>query len=235
MISNVSSNPLHRAFCIRLYLFVYRFPMSDAVVTICHTPTLRLSFSYLTSDHFWLMSNNEYLHSQMSASPGPPPAQCCQWLRSPAPGLIGRVWRRPASSSASLRPPSRSRRLFSPGPGWLLSSPGLTDRVMGNLCINSSSSIHGPWSSTDLIPTSGGISDIAEMIPHLVILCHNHPQPAEHPTAWMQGRGNMLAKSQRILDRLHPVCQTKPPHIYDLSFLTSWVPRVLMWSLGFEF
>ena len=116
MISNVSSNPLHRAFCIRLYLFVYRFPMSDAVVTICHTPTLRLSFSYLTSDHFWLMSNNEYLHSQMSASPGPPPAQCCQWLRSPAPGLIGRVWRRPASSSASLRPPSRSRRLFFPGP-----------------------------------------------------------------------------------------------------------------------
>ena len=99
--------------------------------------------------------------------------------------------------------------------------PGLTDRVMGNLCINSSPSNHGPWSSTDLIPTSGGISDIAEIIRHLVILCHTHHNLQcirQH-----ECRGNMLTKSQRILDRLHQVCQTKPPHIYDFSFVTSRV------------
>ena len=98
-----------------------------------------------------------------------------------------------------LRPPSRSRCIFSrvPDDYWedTRQSPGpkLTDRVMGNLCINSSSN-HGPWSQADLIQTSGAISDIAEIIRQLVILLSSSSsQPAEHPASWMQGRGNTCA------------------------------------------
>ena len=124
-------------------------------------------------------------------------------LASPDPDLgcdhrIGRVWRLRAPALISdprlavdvyfSRVPDDYRADTRQSPG-----PKLTDRVMGNLCINSSSN-HGPWSQADLIQTSGAISDIAEIIRQLVILLSSSSsQPAEHPASWMQGRGNTCA------------------------------------------
>ena len=87
----------------------------------------------------------------------PPPPECCQPLRSRVSGPGPRLWPShrpslapgsgpPLSLSSSPTPVSQSTSIFYPGdyrtdtrqpPG-----PGLTDRVMGNLCINSSSN-HG--------------------------------------------------------------------------------------------
>ena len=237
---------------------------------------LLISHNISPDDHWWH-------HTPCVMSP-PPPQEGCQRLRSRVSGPGPRLWpsHRPSLAApgtrSHLRPPSRSRRIFSPGPGWLLSrhqadpfhlrpsrsrffqvpalisnprlavdayysrvpddyradtrqppGPGLTDRVMGNLCINSSSN-HGPWSRADLIQTSGAISDVAEIIRQLVVLLSSSSsQPAEHPASWMQGRGNTCAYKKA--ENIGPNRIAKIPHLhfrfYDrLSFnviLRIWI------------
>ena len=172
-----------------------------------------------------------------AASPGPQvrhqPSVASDW------GLRPRV---SSAESGGARPPHlrvSDPRLAvdvyfprAPDDYWA-AGPGLTDRVMGNLCINSSPSNHGPWSSTDLIPTSGGISDIAEIIRHLVILCHTHHNLQCIRQHECRAKG---ISSQKVREYWTDYTKFAKRNLLTFTILVLWPVgsgEVLMWSSGF--